>query len=104
VGGPAWMPRAVVMPGRGRAGRKLRGSALSRKQRGEFGNRQRLRKEIALRLLAAEPLQIGDLLGSLDTFGDDRQAEGSRHLDDGTDNGGIAVLVLDAGHERGLDL
>src|SRR2546429_73539 len=85
------------------AGTRLR-LAVRRKQRGEIRDLQRLREEIALRVLAAQASQIGDLLERLDAFGDDGQAQGSRHLDDGAHDGGVAILVLDARNERAVDL
>jgi len=72
--------------------------------RGEFLGRQRRAAEEALDLLAAGASEELLLFGVLHPFGDHRQLQAVGEGDDGAGDGGVVVVVGQAGDERLVDL
>ena len=99
-------------PGRHRDDRQVaRSQAASRKlprrpaeQLCELGGRHGAREQEALREVAAELAQRGQLRLGLDALGHRDEAEGVRQADDVRRDRGIARIVLGALHERAVDL
>src|SRR5215208_4020329 len=61
-------------------------------------------EQVALGVVAAELVELGQLAGGLDALGDDGQAEGVAEADDGGDHGVVGWVEVEAGHERAVDL
>ena len=48
---------------------------------------------------AAQSAELVELLGPLDTLGDDGEVEGAGQSEDGADNGGVLGVAAEAGDE-----
>ncbi len=70
----------------------------------EFGGRQRLGVEVALRLLALLIQEERGLRGRLHALGDHFKAEIVRHRDERTHDRGVAGIVGDLADEAAVDL
>src|SRR4051812_1017076 len=73
-------------------------------QRRHFPRRRRASVIIALALVAAERLQQGMLVRSLDPLGNDGLAEAAAEPGDGVDDRRVAGIVLEPANEAAVDL